>query len=137
MSSSEHLRPGHTFTHAGVEATIVKVIGSTVNVRDSNGHTHCPWADAVMRAGDALPPSDSESSAPPAPIPAKPSSVDAGPVGIELQSDKSRVEANFRDVDEYMKAATGLGSTDVHDLEMPAVLARPFRFLPSDYPDAA
>ncbi|WP_294979045.1 hypothetical protein [uncultured Microbacterium sp.] len=137
MSIPEHPRPGHTFTHAGVEAIIVKIIGSTVIVRDSNGHTHCLWADAVMSAGDALPPIDSESSAPPAPTPAKPSSVDAGPVGIELQSDKVRVEAHFRDVDEYIKAAAGRGPTDLHELGMPAVLAHPFRFLPSDCPDAA
>ncbi|WP_211255143.1 hypothetical protein [Microbacterium ginsengisoli] len=70
-------------------------------------------------------------------MPPKPSSVDAGPVGIELQRDKSRVEAKLRDVGGYMKAAAGLGPTDVHELGMPAVLARPFRFLPSDCPDAA
>lgn len=135
MSIPEHLRPGHTFTHAGVEATIVKIIGSTVIVRDSNGQTHCLRADAVMRAGEAFPSSDSESSAPPAATP--PSSDDAGPVGIELHSDKSRMEALFHDVEEYMRAVAGPGSNDVHGLEMPAVLARRFRSLPSDYPDAA
>lgn len=61
MSTIELLRPGTTFTYRGTSSTVVRVVGTTVIVRDPRGHTRRLWAERVVAECRAdLRPTDSQ-----------------------------------------------------------------------------